>query len=320
MESSLRVQGSVRLRVGTIGAAAVVALAALALVQPAAAQDRVAIRGTLVSLVPPPGFTVSRTARGIENAATGSTITIAERPGTAYAQLAEMFSSPKALSAGFEQADVTIRSIRQVAVGDRYVPFAIGTQPRRGGGAEIVKYIALLRGDKTTLVTFTIGDRSFTEADAEALLRSIELAAAPTTEELLEQLPFTLRVVEPFRVANVNARTTVTLETLEEDGPVIVIGRGASQALMGEEARVAVDLLKTTGGFQAAEINAQGPAPFAGGNGYRVSAVIEDRTVVQYVRIVAGGYYLRFLARGETEALKAVEAAVAEIAASVEPD
>lgn len=302
--------------VGVVAAA----LAAAALAQPAA-PERVTIRGTLVSLVPPPGFTVSRTARGIENTETGSTITVAERPGTAYAELAEMFSSPKALSAGFEQAETTIRSVRQVAVGDGYVPFAIGTQRRRGGGgAELVKYIALLRGDKTTLVTFTIAGRGFTEADAEALLRSIELKPAPTTEELLEQLPFTLRAVEPFHVATISARTTVTLETDEEDGPVIVIGRGASQALMGEEARVSVDLLKTTGGFQAAEIRAQGPAPFAGGNGYRVQAVLEDRTVVQYVRIVAGGYYLRFLARGETEALEAAATVVEEIAGSVEPD
>ena len=296
------------------------ALVALALVQPAWSQDRVAIRGTLVSLVPPPGFKVSRTARGIENAETGSTITVAERSGEAYAQLQQMFASPKALSAGFEQGDITIRSVQQVAVGDAYVPFAIGTQPRPGGGRELVKYIALLRGDKTTLVTFTIHDRTFTEADAAALLRTIELKPAATTEELLEQLPFTLRVVEPFRVTNVNGRTTVTLETDEDDGPVVVIGRGASQALMGDEARVAVELLKNTGGFQTAEIGAQGPAPFAGGNGYRVSAIVGDRTVVQYVRILAGGYYLRFLARGETGSLRAVEAAVEEIAASVEPD
>jgi hypothetical protein len=300
--------------------AVVAALAAAALAQPAA-QERVTIRGTLVSLVPPPGFKVSRTARGIENTETGSTITIAERPGTAYAELAEMFASPKALAAGFAQAETTIRGVRQVAVGDGYVPFATGTQRRRGEGVgDLVKYIALLRGDKTTLVTFTIADRSFTEADAVALLESIELAPAPTTEELLDQLPFTLRAVEPFRVATISARTTVTLETEEEDGPVIVIGRGASQALMGEEARVSVDVLKTTGGFQEAEIGEQGPAPFAGGNGYRVSAVVKDRTVVQYVRILPGGYYLRFLARGETEALEAVKSAVEEIAASVEPD
>ncbi len=315
----MRVRSKVRFAVGSFAGVVALALAAAASL-PASAQDRVAIRGTLVSLVVPPGFKVSRTARGIENTETGSTITIGERPGEAYAELAEMFASPKNLSAGFAQQEVTIRSVRQLAVGDGYVPFASGTQRRRAPGPDLVKYLALLRGDKTTLVTFTIGDRSFTEADAEALIRSIELKPAPTTEELLEQLPFTLRVVEPFRVANVNARTTVTLETGEDDGPVIVIGRGASQSLMGDEARVAVEVLKTTAGFADAEIAAQGPAPFADGDGYRVSAVLGDRTLVQYLRIVPGGYYLRFLARGETGALQAVEAAVEEIAGSVEPD
>lgn len=309
----------VRFRIESFASVVAVALAAVALVQPARAQERVTIRGTLVTLTAPPGFKVSRTARGIENAETGSTITIAERSAEAYAQLAEMFASPKNLSAGFAQQEVTIRAVRQLTVGDGTVPFAIGTQPR-GVGGELVKYLALLRGDKTTLVTFTIGDRSFTEADAEALIRSIELKPAPTTEELLEQLPFTLRVVEPFRVTNVSSRTTVTLETSEDDGPVIVVGRGASQALMGDEARVAVELLKTTAGFGDAEIGAQGPAPFAGGDGYRVAAVLDDRTIVQYVRIVPGGYYLRFVARGETSAMQSAEAAVAEIAASVELD
>jgi hypothetical protein len=313
----MRVRSGVRFRVGAVVATV---LAAVALAQPAGAQERVAIRGTLVTLVPPPGFKVSRTARGIENTETGSTITIAERSAEGYAQLAEMFTSPKNLSAGFGEQDVTIRSVRQVAVGNGYVPFAIGTQRRRGGGSELIKYLALLRGGKTTLVTFTLGDRSFTEADAETLIRSIELAPAPTTEELLERLPFTLRVVEPFRVTNVASRTSVTLETGEDDGPVIVIGRGASQALMGEEARVAVEVLKTTGGFVDAVIGAQGPAPFAGGNGYRVSAVVGDRTIVQYLTIVPGGYYLRFVARGETSAMQAVEAVVEEIAGSVEPD
>jgi hypothetical protein len=295
-------------------------LAAVTFVGVARAQDRVAIRGTLVSLVPPPGFKVSRKVRGIENTETGSTITIAERSGEAYAQLAEMFASPRNLSRGFGELDVTIRAVRQLSVGDRTVPFAIGTQPRPVGSGELVKYLALLRGDKTTLVTFTIDDRNFTQADAEALIASIELAPAPTTAELLEQLPFTLEVVEPFHVATVSSRTTVTLETGEDEGPVIVIGRGASQALMGDEARVAVELLKTTGGFVDAVIGAQGPAPFAGGSGYRVSAMLADRTIVQYLRIVPGGYYLRFVARGETTALKAVEAAVEEIAASVEED
>jgi hypothetical protein len=296
---------------GAIGAAA------LALLIPASAQqERVTIRGTSVTLTPPPGFTASRSVRGVENTATSSTITISEQAADAYAGLAERFTSPKSLSDGYAQQNVTIRSVRRI---DGKIPFAIGRQALNGG-KEVAKYLALLQGDKTVLVTFTIGDRSFTEADAEAVVRSIELAPEPTLEERLTGMPFTFRAVEPYAVDEVIPRQAVTL-SVEGDAtqPVVVIGYGRSQALMGDEARVAVDLLRNTGGYREATITAQGPATFAGGPGYVVTVAIEDRTAVQYLRIVAGGGYLRLLARGRTSAMQSAEAVIAEIASSVEP-
>ena len=58
---------------------------------------------------------------------------------------------------------------------------------------------------------------------------------------------------------------------------------------------------------------------FAGGNGYRLTAVIEDRVAVQYLRIVSGGGYIRLFARGTTSAMQNAEAVIAQIASSVEP-
>jgi hypothetical protein len=296
--------------------AAVAALAALVLVTPAAAQqERIAIRGSSVTLIPPPGFTPSRSAAGVENAATGSTITIAEQSREAYAELAERFSSAKSLTEGYAQQKVTIRGVRRI---DGKIPFAVGRQV--SGNKDLAKYLALLQGDKTVLVTFTIGDRSFTEADAEAVVRSIELTPEPTLEERLSELPFTFRAIEPYAVAEVIQRQAARLEV---DGDAaqaaIVIGYGRSQALMGEEARVAVELLRGTGGYRDAQITAQEPVAFAGGNGYLIKAVLENRTAIQYLRIIPGGGYLRLLARGETGAMLSVEAAIQEIASSVEP-
>jgi hypothetical protein len=289
-------------------------LAALALAAPAAAQqERIAIRGTSVTLIPPPGFTPSRS--GVENTATSSTITISEQSGEAYAGLAERFSSAKSLTEGYAQQKVTIRGVRRI---DGEIPFAIGRQVL--GGKDVAKYLALLQGDKTVLVTFTIGDRSFTEADAEAVVRSIELTPEPTIEERLGGLPFTFRAVAPYSVAEVIQRQAARLEIEGDAGQAaIVIGYGRSQALMGEEARVAVELLRSTGGFRDAEIMAQEAVPFAGGNGYLIKAVAESRAAVQYLRIIPGGGYLRLLARGETSAIQDVEAAIEEIASSVEP-
>jgi hypothetical protein len=170
------------------------------------------------------------------------------------------------------------------------------------------------------LVTFTIADRSFTETDAEAVLRSIEIAPEPTLEERLESIPFTFRAVEPYTVADIIPRQAVTLGVEGDNAqPVVVIGYGRSQALMGDEARVAVELLRGTSGYRDAQITAEGPTAFAGGTGYVVTAVVEQRTVVQYLRIIPGGGYLRLLARGETSAVQGAEAVIAEIAGSVEP-
>jgi hypothetical protein len=312
MQTRARARIGSRLTAATIA----VAVAALAVIAPAASQqERITIRGTSVTLTPPPGFTASRSARGIENTATGSTITISETSAQAYAEMAVRFSSAKSLTDGYAEQKITVRSVRRI---DGKIPFAIGRQTT--DGKDFTKYFALLQGDKTVLLTFTIADRAFTEADAEAVVRSIELAPEPTLEERLAGMPFTFRAVEPYVVDDIIPRQAVTLEVEGDDAqPVIVIGYGRSQALMGDEARVAIELLRNTGGYREAQITAQGPAAFAGGNGYVVTAVVENRTVVQYLRIVPGGGYLRLLARGETGAVQSAEAAITEIASSVEP-
>lgn len=298
---------------------ALVAATVAAVSIPARSQEAVAIPGTLVTLTPPPGFSVK--GRGLDNGA-GSTITISERAADAYAELATTFSSAKNLTTAYAAQGVTIRAVRQLSVPAGTVLFAAGTQSFRGRNTS--RYFALLKGDKTVLISFDLADRSFSETDAETLLRSVSLGRVATVEEQLAQLAFTFDVVEPFRVANVIDRNTVTLEAGPDDQPAssrpaVVIGRGQSQAVMGDEARVAVELLKNTAGFREATITAEGPVTFAGGPGYAVTAVVDDRTVVQYLRIVPGGAYLRLLGRGPSAVMQGAEATIAAIADSVEP-
>lgn len=297
-------------------------LAALTL-GPALAQERVALRGTSVTLTAPPGFALTRDGKGLEDTATGSSIAIAERPAEAYAELATRFTSAKSLTEGYAGQGVTIRSVRTIGASEGGIPFAVGRQASQALAPELAKYLALLRGDRTVLVTFTIGDRSLSEADVEAVVRSISLAKDPTVDEQLATLPFTLRVVEPFRVTNVRARTSVTLAVAAAvpsapAEPIVVIGRGTASAGPGEEPQVAVDLLKNTSGLRDAAISRAEPAPFAGGNGFVVEGTAGERSLVQYLRILPGGSYLRFLARGPTAAMDAHAAAIAAIAGSIE--
>jgi hypothetical protein len=294
-------------------------LCGIALGVPGHAQDAISVPGTSVTLTPPAGFTLARGGRGLDNGA-GSTITIGERPADAYAELVELFKSAKNLSAAYAAQKLTIRAIRQLETPSGAVAFATGTQ--MVGGREQSKYLALLKGDKTVLITFNVVNRSVSEADAEALLRSVALTPAPTLEEQLAALPFTFELSGPFRIG-VIARGTVTLAAgdynpASSTQPVIVIGRGQSQALMGDEPRVAVEVLKSTGGFREATITSQGPTTFAGGAGYVVTAVVDDRTVIQYLRIVPGGAYLRLLARGQKGPMETAEAVITAIAGSVE--
>ena len=282
--------------------------------QPPQGPQRLPIRGTSVTLTAPPGFTPSRSERGIENTTTGTIVTVSEASAEAYAGLADRFKSAKAMTDGYANQNVTIRTVRNI---DGKIPFAIGRQTK--DGKDLTRYLALLKGDKTVLVSFTSPDRNFSEADAEAILRSIELTPEPTLEERLAQLPFVFRAVDPYVVQNVINRQAVNLEVKDDKSqPTVTIGTGRSQALMGEEARVAVELLKGTGGWRDAQITAQEPATFAGGKGYRITAAVEDRVAVQYLRILSGGTYLRFLARGTASAMQNAETVITELAGTVE--
>ena len=130
--------------------------AVLVLGSPASAQESVRVAGTSVTLTPPPGFTAR--ARGFENEA-GSSITISERSADDYAELAATFKSAKDLSAAYAEQKVLIRGVRQLSTPTGPALFASGTQSTNS--RQIVKYLALLKGDKTVLVAFNIVDRAF---------------------------------------------------------------------------------------------------------------------------------------------------------------
>ena len=67
-----------------------------------------------------------------------------------------------------------------------------------------------------------------------------------------------------------------------------------------------------------AVIKQRAATPFAGGQGAFLSATVDNRTVMLFLRVLPGGTYLQFLAVGETLQLADVEQAVRETAASID--
>ena len=300
------------------------AVSSLGVALPARAQS-VTVPGTLVTLAAPPGFRFASKFRGLENPRTGSTITIAEFPPDRYPELAAAFESPRTAAERFDAGGVRIRRVEQISVDSGQIPVAIGGQETRN--KEVATYIALFGGQpdkKAVLVTLSIADSSeIGRSGVESILRSVKLGHIATVDEKLAQLSFKFKAAPPFRTADVLSGGVAILASFEGrdpsgEKPVVLIGRAPTSATPAETAQTAERILRGTAGLADAAITEQGSVPFAGGQGQYIVAVAGQRTIVQFLRVLPGGTYLRLMARGETSAVEDVRPAVKEIADSVE--
>jgi hypothetical protein len=301
------------------------ALASLGVVCGAGAQ-LVTIPGTLVTLAAPQGFKVARTFSGLENAREGSSITIEQLPLDVYPELNSAFSSPKSASTRFGPQGIRITRIEPLALDSGQIPVAIGGQDFNG--REFVKYIALMGGPRagtsTVLITFSLsGSSPLGRGDVEAVLRSVAIGRLPTLAEKLAQVPFAFRAVAPFRTVDAMPGTAAILSAAEGvdpagKKPMIVIGKVATAASPAEVAQTNERELRTIPGFKDAPIVEQKTVQFAGGSGHFVSAAADGKTVLQFLRVLPGGSYVRLLASGETGAIDDARAAIMDIASSVE--
>jgi hypothetical protein len=313
-----------RLRASTLATLAC-GLAFLGIAFSAAAQS-VKIRGTSVTIAVPPGYKVSRGFSGIENAETGSSVTIAELPTEAYAELAALFASPKTASNRFASEGIRITRVEPLEVDGAQIPLVIGDQ--RLNNSDVAKYFTVMGGPranaKTVLITFNIVQPdTFSRGDVEAALRSVKIGRIVTVEEKLAQLPFTFKAVAPFHAADALSGSTALLTTFEGTDPsgrkpIISMGRASTSARPAETAETAVLVLRNISGFKDAVVSEERAVAFAGGDGYYISAVAGDSTIVQFLRVLPTGSYMRFMSRGETSAMKDAAAAIQEIAGSVE--
>ena len=281
----------------------------------------IAIPGTSVSLEPPAGFTVAENFSGLENNESGSSITINELPPEAYPEVSTIFSTAESASEGLLRQGIIVDEHTLVTVGQDQVPLLRGTQQTAVG--EFTKYLTLLKGETTVLVTFNIVDPAqITQEMVEATIESIVLTEVPTIDEKIEQLSFSFQATEPFIVSDVLGGSSALLtmvEGIDPSGitPVVIIARGQNVIYGQDAADISDDLLQGTRGLSLAEIIRQEAVEFSGGSGYLIEAELDELTVLQYTYVPADGRYIRLLATGERNALMDVLPAVEEIAASV---
>ena len=305
-------------RLGAIGTAVIGML--LSLVSRVQAAP-IAVPGTSVSLEPPAGFMVAENFAGLENTASGSSITINELPPEAYAEISTVFSSSESAREGLLRQGIMIDQHSLVTVGQDQVPLLRGTQLTAAG--EFTKYLTLLKGETTVLVTFNIVDPAqISQEVVEATIASISLAEAPTIDERIEQLSFSFQTVEPFRIADILGGSSALLTTFEGTdpsgrAPVVIIARGQNVIYGQDAADISDELLRGTQGFSLAEIVRQEAVEFSGGSGYLIEADLDGLTVLQYVHVPENGRYIRLLATGQHTALMDVLPAVEEIVTSV---
>jgi hypothetical protein len=281
----------------------------------------VQIPNTSVTLAAPQGFRIARNFLGLENTMTGSTIQIAEYPPDKYAETVAVFASPKTASTRYASEGVRFTRIEPVSLESGSVQLAIGQQVKNG--KESQKYIAVFGGgdSNAVLVTFTIGaTQGMSRSDVDAAVRSIKVKRLPTLEETLARLPFVFKAEPPFRFTAAPDSYTAMFATFDGTDttglkPIAVITHVGTDALPSESAKTAERSLKTMAAN--AVIKERATVPFAGGQGAYVSAVVENRTVFLFLRVLPGGTYLQLLAVGETAAMADVRDAVKQLAGTV---
>lgn len=285
--------------------------------------EMINVPGTVVTIEPPAGFVLTPQFSGFIYPGDSSSIEVAELSAEAFAEVASIFENVQAARDAFVAEGVGVHDLVKVNVGDSEVPVVMGVQMLNG--TSLTKYICLFRGEKTVLLFVNIFDSTL--FDKEKILNSIKsvrLTSAPSMAEKVDQLPFVFQLSGPFKVYEVLSGNTVLLTTtdsIDPSGqlPIVAIGTSLLQVSTPDIAALSTELLLGLKDFGLEEINSEGPAEFAGGNGYFAQGIHQGMTVVQFIRILPDNFYIRLLAKGDTEMLGSSMLDVMEIARSVRP-
>ena len=293
----------------------------------ARAQERKAITGTTVSLVPLAGFTPSATFAGLESASTKASLLVVELPPVAHDQLAPLFGDIDKAKTNFARQNITVDDIETIETGAGPVPLITGSQVANGTSYD--KWMVLLKGEKTVMITVQSPDGADLDPDdIVAMLKTVSLGAPPSLADKLKALPFTVAAAEPFRVIDTlgGSGVLMTAGPLDADPsgtqPIIVVAYQLSAPIPADKLEAGAEaLLMQTKNLETATITTRERVPFAGSSGVLLTGTATDRGTekrfAQYMAIGADGRFVRLIAIAPASAYDGVKAGIETVAASI---
>lgn len=291
------------------------------------AQERKAITGTTVSLVPLDGFTLAKTFAGLESASTKASLLVVELPPQAHDQLVPLFGDREKAKANFARQNITVDDIETIETGAGPAPLITGSQEANGTSYD--KWIVLLKGEKTVMITVQSPDGADLDPDdIVAMLKTVSLGAPPSLADKLKALPFTVTVAEPFRIIDTlgGSGVLMTAGPLDADPsgtqPIIVVAYQLSAPVPADKLEAGAEaLLKQTKNLESATITTRERVAFAGSSGVLLAGTATDRGAekrfAQYMATGADGRFVRLIAIAPAGAYDGVKAGIEKVAASI---
>lgn len=296
--------------------------------QAAFAQEKQAIAGTSVSLVPLPGFKPASGFAGLQHPETKASVLVVEMPPIAYDQISTLFRDEATAKAAFAKQNVTVEKLAEIDTPAGKVPVIAGTQNM--AGTTFDKWIGLFKGTKTVLVTVQSPQGSSVGNDqVQAMLASVTLGAEPSMEDKLKAMPFTVKPAEPFRIVDTMGGSGLLMtagpQNIDPTGsqPFLIIAYQISGPTTAANLpQTAERLLKQTRDFSDATIVRRESVRFAGGQGYLLTGTYTHEKAgkqgfVQYMGVGESGRFVRMIVMADEKRLQSLQPAIRTIAASV---
>ena len=282
------------------------------------------VPGTTVSMMPPAGFVLATEFSGFKDRDGAASILVVELPAEAYPQLSAVFGDLEMARKAFATRGISVNALKRVDTSSGPVVFLSGTQT--AGTLRLNKWVALLKGEKTVMITFQAAEGSaLTEAAAQKATESTTLGSVPSLQEKVSKLPFKIEATPPFRIVDTIMGSGVMLTAGDKDvdpegkQPMLVVaadlsGKGGS----GDLAQTARALIAQTQGLKDATIETEKAIRFAGSDGIVLSGKTQDgRHFSQFAALGPQRRFIRMIAFVPADRVDETRAAIESIAQSI---